>query len=146
MKKHAIKFNRIQARVRSGRSVESRKRQQSSTDQGGIVAYPTGQAPTGYFKLLRLATQFPWMFSEPHYGMEMEDVWFPVFEELCKSISTRLGAERYGFHWNHLTREGSHPYWYFRFGEEMNIYVGTLPSLTGMKVVLIIDPALLIRH
>ncbi len=143
MKKHANKFTRIQARVRIGRRVERHKRQKRSTVQGAIVAYPTGQAPTGYFKLLRLATQFPWMFSEPHCGMEMDDAWFPVFEELCKSISARLEEDRYGFHWNHLTREGTHPYWYFRFGEEMNMYVETLPSLTGMKVVLInpeVDP------
>jgi hypothetical protein len=143
MKKQENTFSRSQSRVHSGHRVEGRKLQQPSNVQGAIVAYPTGQAPMGYFKLLRLATQFPWMFSEPHYGMEMENVWFPVFEELCKSISALLGEERYGFHWNHLTREGCHPYWYFRFGEEMDMYVGTLPSLTGMKVVLInpeVDP------
>jgi hypothetical protein len=98
-----------------------------------VEVIPAGQAPTGSLCLLRLAKQYPWMFDEPHPGMEMPIVWFAVFEELCADISKQLGSNKRGFHWRQLTREGSRPFWYWRMGEEMDLCVGMVRSLTGVS-------------
>jgi len=111
-------------------------------DVGGVVQIiRSGHPPTGEVRLLRLATQRPWMFSEPNHGMEMPDVWFPFFEELCADISFCLGDQRHGFHWNCLTREGKHPYWYWRFGDEMDQCVGMVRKLTGIDFSILNPPA-----
>ena len=96
-----------------------------------ITVIAAGNAPTTDIRMLRLATQYPWMFSEPHLGMEMRDAWFAVFEELCADISTQLGPNKRGIHWRQLTCEGNRPFWYWRLGEEMDLCVAMVRSITG---------------
>ena len=98
-----------------------------------IAVIAAGTAPTTDLRLLRLATQYPWMFSEPHLGMEMRDAWFAVFEELCADISAQLGSNKRGFHWRQLTLEGNRPFWYWRLGEEMDLCVGMVRSLAEIS-------------
>ena len=98
-----------------------------------IAVIAAGTAPTTDIRMLRLATQYPWMFSEPHLGMEMRDAWFAVFEELCSDISAQLGSYKRGFHWRQLTLEGNRPFWYWRLGEEMDVCVGMVRSLAGVS-------------